>query len=796
MLVNRRTCCVVAVLTVLLTPIALAVRTGVPILPVPRVTPVKGSHPKANLSISPNAAITSPVPPPAPTSSTTFKNGVVVQISGTAGGSGFQSYQVDWAPGLDPGTGFETTGVTLAGGGNSPVSNGLLASWDTSSISTAGYYTIRLTVTNNNTATQALTMIYLEPDLLSTNWPKVLDKGPYFSAGVVPAANPDNTTRLVLTGPQILGAGVGEFWTLPISGAAQPIPLQGRGSAQQPAVADLDGNPGDEAIIADSDAIEVYKSGQSSQTLSINPALDFERNQIVLADLAGDGQWETIALGSDFQNQVADVYAWRPDGSVLNSNFPIQIPDQNPVNTWGHRTRVLAADINGDGNKEIVIQEGLSPTTFSLGLFANDGSALAWNVPVLAGIPEAMVAADLDHNGKLETILVYYSGAQAIVDVFQPDGSERAGWPIALPNPIQTSESFLAVGDLKQDGRDEIVYSHETYLYVLNDDGTMFSNAWPLQTAGNDDFGYGAVVIGDVDGDGLPEIVTTLNTVQSTADPFFTDGSGYYGEELLALRSDGSISKSRQLTAANGYSIYVYPAPAIGDFNQDGMTDIAVAYEVTGSPVSVPGVVTIVTTGAKFNPALNDWPFVHHDAQDSGVLSAPADFSLSGSAPQTVNAGVSATFTITVAPNPAPYDFGVTNFACAGLPTGAACNFSPTFVLPGAKSSSTMLSVSTTSRMLALARPTTGFQEAVLALLVGPGIFGLLLFVPALRKRGWRNWIPLVLLGCALTAGCGGGSGSSNQNPNGTPAGTYTLTVSATGNGVTTHTTTVTLTVN
>ncbi|HXP47214.1 MAG TPA: VCBS repeat-containing protein, partial [Terriglobales bacterium] len=459
-----------------------------------------------------NASILNPVPPPSPTSSTMFKNGTVVAITGTASGSGFQNFLVEWAPGLDPSSGWQTTGVTLSGGGSAPVSSGLLATWDTSSIGGPGYFTIRLTVNAANSPSQALTMLYLEPDLLSQGWPILLDEGPYFSAGVVPAVNSDGTLRLVLDSPQIFGPGFGEFWTISPDGSTQRSLLRARGSAQQPAVANLDGNPGDDAVLADSGNIEVFRQDNTSSTLSTS-TLDYQRAQILIEDLVGDGHWETIALGSDFQNQVAYVSAWRANGSLLSAQFPIQIADQNPVNTWGNRVRVLAADLNGNGKKELIVQEGLSSTTFTLRLFASDGSPLTWKVPVLSGVPEAMAVADFDHNEKLETILVYYSGAQAIVDVFQPDGTERSGWPISLPNPNQNSESFLAVGDLNRDGRDEIVFSHETYLYVLNDDGTIFSNAWPLQTT---EVGYGCVVIGDVDGDGYPEIVTTLNNVAYT----------------------------------------------------------------------------------------------------------------------------------------------------------------------------------------------------------------------------------------------------------------------------------------
>lgn len=561
--------------------------------------------------------ILSPAPPHAPTSSTTFKNGALIPITGAATGTNFQNFLVDWAPGLDPSSGFQTTGITLAGGGQSPVANGPLANWDTSTISGAGYYTIRLTVNTTSSSQQALTMVYFEPDLLSANWPQFLIQGTYFSAGVVPATNPDGTIRLVAEGPGYGGA-FADLWTLTPNGTSpQPSVMLGYGSFQQPSVANLDGSSGDAAAVADSNGIEVFRGDNSSYTLASTTTLDYTRTQIVTEDLAGDSQYETLALGSNYNTQLAYVSAWRAKGTLLNNNFPIQIADKNPVSTWYNRTRLLVGDIDGDGQKEIVVMEGLSSTTFTLGLFASDGSPRTWSVPVLTGIPEAMAAADLDQNGKLETILVCYSGTQATLHVFQPDGTERTGWPVVLPNPNSSSQSFLAVGDLNQDGHKEIVYSHETYLYVFKDNGSIFSSAWPLQGG---PIGYASVAIGDIDGDGFPEIVTTLNSVDSTSDPFFKYGSAYYDEKLLAIRADGTVARSWQLTGENGYDLYAYPTPAIGDFNQDGITDIAVAYEVTGVGTSVPGVVTIVSTGAAFNPAINDWPLVHQNPRNTSVL--------------------------------------------------------------------------------------------------------------------------------------------------------------------------------
>ena len=101
----------------------------------------------------------------------------------------------------------------------------------------------------------------------------------------------------------------------------------------------------------------------------------------------------------------------------------------------------------------------------------------------------AMAAADLDHNGKLETIVVscVWDSAQSFltqptVHVFQPDGSERPGWPVSLVN-TQVTQAYLAVGDLNRNGHEQIVLSDQQHLSVFNDDGTPFSAQWPLTAA-------------------------------------------------------------------------------------------------------------------------------------------------------------------------------------------------------------------------------------------------------------------------------------------------------------------------
>ena len=276
--------------------------------------------------------------------------------------------------------------------------------------------------------------------------------------------------------------------------------------------------------------------------------------------------------------------------------------------------------------------------------------------------------------------------------------------------------------------------------------------------------------------------MTVLNTLSSTSDPFFSPAE-YADQRLLAIRRDGTISRSWQLNAGNGCWLEFFPAPAIGDFNQDGITDIAVTIGIGGSSCSSPtaGVVTVFSTGTPFHPGLNDWPLVRRDPRNTSVLYC-SDFCLAAGPAQTVHAGSSAGYTITVTPGDTPYDFPIQNFNCAGLPIGASCSFSPASVTPGALPGSTSLEISTTSQALVANPPASAglriFSPAALSVFAA-GFAGIMTIREKLRLRRILAGLGFLLSVSWVVASCGGGS--AGRNPNGTPAGSYTVTVSATG---------------
>jgi subtilisin family serine protease len=651
-------------------------------------------------------AIAAPVLPPVPVTALEFKPGVVIQITGTATGATFTGFSLEWAEGINPGAGWSSTNITLAGNGATPVSNGPLGTWDTTGISKADYYTIRLLTANAGNGhpytNQTTTLVYLEPDLFSQNWPQHLDGAPWDRSGLVPATDAQGNTWLGVSSPRTWVTTGDKFLSFtPDASAVNVTPLAGQ-SLMNPAAADIDGIAGDEFVVADqNNRVHIVRPDGTLKDLQAYPtSVSFTTSQVALDDVEGNSQLDVVALGSDVNNQ-AYLFAWRPDGSLLNANFPVLIADNSlDLRLAAQTPRNLVADLRGDGHKEFLVQEAPSPTTFALSLFSQDGTRLGWNAPVFDGFPTATALADLDHNGKLETILALYpgTGLDAILHVLQPDGTERPGWPQRLNYALW--QTAVAVGDLDRNGTEEIVVATNYYLYVFEPDGSSFSPSWPQYGE------FGKVVLADVNGDGYPEIITTRMRGASTSSGIPTPPGGqdtparvnleteitadgrvlvkanranisstgtiYLTPALQVIDRDGSVLRSWNLLGSGGNQPFGDATITVGDFNHDGMTDIALTHwNILGGGLSGflgPGEAMVLSTGAPYRADVNDWPMINHDPRNSAILRRT----------------LSTNTALAAGTNPSVYGQVVTLQAIVSMPGGAAVGVGNVALMEGA----------------------------------------------------------------------------------------------------------------
>lgn len=136
-----------------------------------------------------------------------FRAGDIVDIQGTANGSTFQYYTVEWGLGENPST-WSSTGITLVNGGLVGVVNGSLATWDTSFVTNGDFYSLRLMVNLTTSQNETrVTDIYIDPTL-KEGWPQRIpyeynsQGGYYYWAGflepVVDDINNDGYSEIIV----------------------------------------------------------------------------------------------------------------------------------------------------------------------------------------------------------------------------------------------------------------------------------------------------------------------------------------------------------------------------------------------------------------------------------------------------------------------------------------------------------------------------------------------------------------------------------------------------------------------
>lgn len=141
----------------------------------------------------------------------------------------------------------------------------------------------------------------------------------------------------------------------------------------------------------------------------------------------------------------------------------------------------------------------------------------------------------------------------------------RPGWPVTLAGAGTVRVSQPAVGDLDNDGVKEIVVGTSgRKVYALRANGTIMPG-WPVTVSAEVN---SSPALGDIDGDGFLDVVVACG---SNFDQ--TTGSG----RLYVFRRDGSLLWSFTPVDENGDGRPdgIFSTPAIGDIDGDGDNEIA-----------------------------------------------------------------------------------------------------------------------------------------------------------------------------------------------------------------------------
>ena len=221
---------------------------------------------------------------------------------------------------------------------------------------------------------------------------------------------------------------------------------------------------------------------------------------------------------------------------------------------------VALGDLNGDGKADLAVAnrgayDGSRWIAADVGVLLNmgGGTFVAANYPAGAS-PVSVAMADLNGDGKADLAVASGTGVSVLLN----NGNGTFGTPASYGSG--TNPSSVAAADLNGDGKiDLAVGSGARASVLLNLGNGTFAAAvnYNFSTGYN---GNGWVVIGDVNGDGRPDLAAnTLTDPCSAVAVLFNQGSGVFGIPAYVAASNTNPS-----------------SVTLGDLNGDGKLDLVV----------------------------------------------------------------------------------------------------------------------------------------------------------------------------------------------------------------------------
>jgi FG-GAP-like repeat len=401
-----------------------------------------------------------------------------------------------------------------------------------------------------------------------------------------------------------LGQGDGTF---PVGSVQQASGLEPFGLV----AGDLDGNGTLDLAGTDSSVFLNQGDGTFVQTAvpSSSPLGDNLFGNIVLVDLDGDGLLDRAAVPAGFGFVSGNVIA----GSLVidpghgDGTFGPTLR----VRTQDFATSITSGDFNGDGVADLA-------TDVTVLLGQGDGNFLPeLRVNLQDGGGGRVVAADFDGDGRLDLAGIR-GGIGVAVGLGRGDGTFQED----ARNPVGNGSTSLQAIDLNHDLRDDLVNvnqgTKDLSVLLSRGDGTFedeqrYTNPTSTRTI--------AVVAGDFNGDGRPDLAMLVDGVDIPVFP-----SPPQKLVIFLGLGDGRF----QLTTTFDVVSEAFESPPllVGDFNGDGLADVAVnRYHSTFAGVGQPSDLTVTQglylsrgDGTFSDPVINE--FVFPQGGSTGVFGA------------------------------------------------------------------------------------------------------------------------------------------------------------------------------
>ena len=319
-------------------------------------------------------------------------------------------------------------------------------------------------------------------------------------------------------------------------------------------------------------------TGTNFNTISSNNAVFFGATKATVISATATTLTVTVPTSATYQNiSVTNLgsnligYSAKPFNVTLSGN--IAFASKQDKATGAEPYDIRMSDIDGDGKPDIAVTNNSSNNVSILRNTSVSGTvSTATKIDFTTGTnPQSLCAGDLDGDGKLDIVTANNgSGTISVLRNTSVPGTVSFATKIDFSTGASSGPASVSIGDIDGDGKPDLAVANNNTNTVSIFRNT--STAGAISFAAKTDFTTGilpsGVIIGDIDGDGKPDIAVSN----------FSSGTVSVFRNTSTTGSIGFAAKFDLTTGASTQPFYV----SIGDLDGDGKSDLAVSVSSQG----------------------------------------------------------------------------------------------------------------------------------------------------------------------------------------------------------------------